>query len=210
MQDFTKPFKLKNEVKQLELKIPNQPKTGFIASRMNKDNFWNLMFWLGMFLGFTSAALIDKQPISGIIGVVTLFGMPYLVKRNTEVSFDKLEQGTPMFIINGNKRVNATGIGFVALLVVSLPITAVLTGAKSKLAILFVFWFIPTLYCILRNLPIAVYFKKEAWVGDGTVSCSSNSRDRHHFSTTKTHSRKESIVTSPRYRYLSCNIYNRR
>ena len=210
MQDFTKPFKLKNEVKQLELNIPNQPKTGFIASRMNKDNFWNLMFWLGMFLGFASATLIDKQPISGIIGVVTLFGMPYLVKRNADITFDKMEQGAPMFIINGNKIVNATGIGFVALLVVSLPITAVLTGAKSKLAILFVFWFIPTLYCILRNLPIAVYFKKEAWVGDGTVSCSSNSRDRHHFSTTKTHSRKESIVTSPRYRYLSCNIYNRR
>lgn len=210
MQDFTKPFKLKNEVKQLELNIPNQPKVGFIASRMNKDNFWNLMFWLGMFLGFSSATFIDKQPISGIIGVVTLFGMPYLVKRNTDVSFDKLEQGAPMFIINGNKRVNATGIGFIALLVVSLPITAVLTDAKSKLAILFVFWFIPALYCILRNLPIAVYFKKEAWVGDGTVSCSSKSRDRHHFSTTKTHSRKESIVTSPRYRYLSCNIYNRR
>jgi len=210
MQDFTKPFKLKNEVKQLELNIPNQPKAGFIASRMNKDNFWNLMFWLGMFLGFTSAAYIDKQPISGILGVVTLFGMPYLVKRNADVTFDKMEQGAPMFIINGNKRVNATGIGFIALLVVSLPITAVLTGAKSKLAILFVFWFIPTLYCILRNLPIAVYFKKEAWVCDGTVSFSSNSRDRHHFSTTKTHSRKESIVTSPRYRYLSCNIYNRR
>jgi len=177
MQDFTKPFKLKNEVKQLELNIPNQPKTGFIASRMNKDNFWNLMFWLGMFLGFSSAAFIDKQPISGIIGVVTLFGMPYLVKRNTDVSFDKLEQGSPMFIINGNKRVSATGIGFVSLLVVSLPITAVLTGAHSKIAILFVFWFIPTLYCILRKLPIAVYFKKEAWVGDGTVS-SCNNDDR--------------------------------
>jgi hypothetical protein len=210
MQDFTKPFKLKNEVKQLELNIPNQPKIGFISSRMNKDNFWNLVYFVGMFIGFASAVLIDKQPISGIIGVVTLFGMPYLVKRNADITFDKMEQGAPMFIINGNKRVNATGIGFVALLVVSLPITAVLTGAKSKLAILFVFWFIPTLYCILRNLPIAVYFKKEAWVGDGTVSCSSKSRDRHQFSTTKTHSRKESIVTSPRYRYLSCNIYNRR
>ena len=84
-----------------------------------------------------------------------------------------------MFIINGNKRVNATGIGFIALLVVSLPITAVLTDAKSKLAILFVFWFIPALYCILRNLPIAVYFKKEAWIGDGTVSsCKNDDRIR--------------------------------
>jgi len=211
MQDFTKPFKLKNEVKQLELNIPNQPKTGFIASRMNKDNFWNLMFWLGMFLGFSSAAFIDKQPISGILGVVTLFGVPYLVKRNTDVTFDKMEQGTPMFIVNGNKRVNATGIGFVGLLVVSLPITAVLTGAKSKLAILFVFWFIPALYCILRNLPIAVYFKKEAWVGHGTASYGSSSSGGYYSSNQYFFDRNRSdIVHDHTYRHLSCNIYNRR
>jgi hypothetical protein len=230
MQDFTKPFKLKNEVKQLELNIPNQPKVGFIASRMNKDNFWNLMFWLGMFLGFTSAALIDKQPISGIIGVVTLFGMPYLVKRNTDVSFDKLEQGTPMFIINGNKRVNATGIGFIALLVTAFLITAIIR-TESKLTFFLFFWFIPALYCILRNLPITVYFKKEAWVGDGTVTYgSSSSRGFYSYSKssfrsttsssigtscssfrhTTSSSSRDSIITSPSYRWHPSNIYHRR
>jgi len=81
------------------------------------------MYWLGMVLGFGSPAFID-QPISGIICWIAIIGMPYLVKRNTDVSFDKLEQGSPMFIVNGNKRVNATYIGFVALLVASIPITA--------------------------------------------------------------------------------------
>ena len=178
MQDFTKPFKLKNEVKQLELNIPNQPKTGFIASRMNKHNFWNLVYFVGMFIGFASAALIDKQPISGIIGWTTLIGIPYLVKRNSNITFDKLEQGAPMFIINGNKRVNATGIGFIALLVTSFLITAIIR-TESKLTFFLFFWFVPALYCILRNLPIAVYFKKEAWVGDGTVSsCKNDDRIR--------------------------------
>jgi hypothetical protein len=206
MQDFTKPFKLKNEVKQLELNIPKQPKVGFIASRMNKHNLWNLMFWLGMFIGFASATFIDKQPISGIIGVVTLFGIPYLVKRNTDVSFDKLEQGAPMFIINGNKRVNATGIGFVALLVTSFLITAIIR-TESKLTFFLFFWFIPALYCILKNLPIAVYFKKEAWVGDGTVS-SCNNNDRMTRPSTTNDS--ISFAHDYAYRHLSCNIYNRR
>jgi hypothetical protein len=87
MQDFTKPFKLENKAKQLEFNIPNQPKTGFIDSRMNKDNFWNLMFWLGMFLGFGASELI-AQPISGIICWIAIIGMPYLVKRNADITFD--------------------------------------------------------------------------------------------------------------------------
>jgi len=240
MQDFTKPFKLKNEVKQLELNIPNQPKVGFIASRMNKDNFWNLVYFVGMFIGFASAALIDKQPISGIIGVVTLIGIPYLVKRNSNITFDKIEQGAPMFIINGNKRVNATGIGFIALLVTSFLITAIIR-TESKLTFFLFFWFVPALYCILRNLPIAVYFKKEAWVGDGTASYGSSSSggfysdrlfrkynnwgtsssfNKHttaisHGSYSSSSSRstgyaRESIITSPVHRSFSSNIYHRR
>ena len=163
MQDFTKPFKLKNEVKQLELNIPNQPKEGFIASRMNKDNFWNLMYWLGMFLGFGSASFI-AHPISGIICWIAIIGMPYLVKRNTDITFDKMEQGVPMFIVNGNKRVNATGIGFVGLLVVSFFIAVLITRVDSIPVFFLVLWFTPALYCILRNIPIAIYFKKEAWI----------------------------------------------
>jgi hypothetical protein len=187
MQDFTKPFKLKNEVKQLELNIPNQPKAGFIASRMNKDNFWNLLYFVGMFSGI-SIAFITKFMI---LSWITIIGFIWLVKRNADVTFDKMEQGTPIFIINGNKRVNVTGIGFIGLLIVSFglvvgllalirfivsdilkisDIPIVLTIMSMSLLVS-----LPALYCILRNLPIAVYFKKEAWVGDGTASYGSSS-----------------------------------
>jgi hypothetical protein len=178
MQDFTKPFKMENEAKQLELNIPNQPKTGFIASRMNKDNFWNLVFFTVMFLWFIMKDIIEQRPLRDIICLGLIIGIMYLVKRNSNIVFDKLEHNSPIFIINGNKRINATGIGFVTLFVVSIPITAVITGAESNVTMSLVFWSVPVLYCILRNIPIAVYFKKEAWISDGTVPSSGNSRIR--------------------------------
>jgi len=189
MQDFTKPFKLKNELKQLELNIPNQLKAGFIDSRMNKDNFWNLLYFVGMFSGI-SIAFITKFMI---LSWITIIGIIWLVKRNADVTFDKMEQGTPMFIVNGNKRVNATGIGFVGLLIVSFGLVVGLlaliefivldilkiseTPILLNIMSMSLLFSLPALYCILKNLPIAVYFKKEAWIGDGTVS-SCNNDDR--------------------------------
>ena len=218
MQDFTKPFKLKNEVKQLELNIPNQPKASFIASRMNKDNFWNLLYFVGMFSGI-SIAFITKFMI---LSWITIIGFIWLVKRNADVTFDKMEQGTPTFIINGNKRVNVTGIGFIGLLIVSFglvvgllalirfivsdilkisDIPIVLTIMSMSLLVS-----LPALYCILRNLPIAVYFKKEAWVGDGTVTYGRDNRKIRP----STRNDSISFAHDYAYRHLSCNLYNRR
>lgn len=223
MQDFTKPFKLKNEVKQLELNIPNQPKAGFIASRMNKDNFWNLVYFVGMFSGI-SIAFITKFMI---LSWITIIGFIWLVKRNADVTFDKMEQGAPMFIINGNKRVNATGIGFVGLLIVSFGLVVGLlaliefivanilkigdTPILLEIMSMSLLFSLPALYCILRNLPIAVYFKKEAWVGDGTASYGSSSSSGYYSSNQYFFDRNRSdIVHDYTYRHLSCNIYNRR
>ena len=182
MQDITKPFKLENEAKQLELNIPKQPKEGFIASRINKDNFWNLVYFVGMFSGI-SIAFITKFMI---LSWITIIGIIWLVKRNTNVIFDRYEQNSPIFMVNGNKEVNATCIGFVGLLIVSSGLVVGLLALIEfivldilkisaipivlDLIIMSLLISLPALYCILRNIPIAVYFKKEAWVGDGTVS----------------------------------------
>jgi len=240
MQDFTKPFKLKNEVKQLELNIPNQPKVGFIASRMNKDNFWNLAYFVGMFSGI-SIAFITKFMI---LSWITIIGFIWLVKRNADVTFDKMEQGAPIFIINGNKRVNATGIGFVGLLIVSFGLVVGLLALIEFIVLdilkisetpilldimsMSLLFSLPALYCILKNLPIAVYFKKEAWVGDGTVRYGSNSSGSYYSSSfrhttsssigsscssfrhTTSSSSRDSIITSPSYRWHPSNIYHRR
>lgn len=178
MQDFTKPFKLENKAKQLEFNIPKQPKERFIAARMNKDNFWNLVYFVGMFSGI-SIAFITKFMI---LSWITIIGIIWLVKRNTNVIFDRYEQNSPIFIVNGNKEVNATCIGFVGLLIVSFGLVALIrfivldilkiVDTPIVLAVTTVSLLIslPALYCILRNIPIVVYFKKEAWVGNGTSS----------------------------------------
>ena len=99
--------------------------------------------------------------------------------------------------------------------------TTVQAGLKSGMILFIVseimfflafFWaFFPSLYCILRNFPIAVYFKKEAWITEGGTESYSSSEDwrnsQHHLS--NTHSNiQESILTSPRYISHSCNIYH--
>ena len=63
MQDFTKPFSIDIKPKQVraeaiepkvDMATPNlakQPQKTFWDSRMNKSNFWNLMFGIGFILG---------------------------------------------------------------------------------------------------------------------------------------------------------------
>jgi hypothetical protein len=236
MQDFTKPFTLENNPRQLEFNIPKQSKTGFIAARINKDNFWNLMFWLGMFGGI-SIAFITKFMI---LSWVTIIGIIWLVKKNSNITFEGLDNGTPTFLVNGNKKLKATGIGFVALMVTSFFVTA-LFRAETVISMLFGLWSIPPLYCILKNIPIAVYFKKEAWIDDGTSSYSYS----HYFPSTSRHASspfigrsssisssratsyhsgsysssssrsaasysRESIITSPIHRSFSSNIHHRK
>lgn len=226
MEDFTESFKFKNKAKQLEFNVPNMPKAGFIASRMNKDNFWNLVYFVGMFSGISTAFMTKFM----ILSWITIIGIIWLVKRNADVTFDKMEQDTPMFIINGNKRVNVTCIGFIGLLIISFGLvvgllaliefivsdilkitdTPILLDVMSMSLLIS----LPALLCILKNIPIAVYFKKEAWIRKYT-SGSYGSGDHwnynsHHNSSMHSSRQRESIVTSPRYRYLSCNIYHRK
>lgn len=69
---------------------------------------------------------------------------------------------------------------------------------------------LPVLYCIFRNLPISVYFKKEAWVGNGKTTYGSIGSSNPFHNTDVNTNNNRSIVTDPSYRYLSCNIYNKR
>jgi hypothetical protein len=186
----------------------------FIKARLNKDNFWNLMFCLLMFVGVTIAFATDTM----ILSWITIIGVVCLVKRNSEITFNKdnLE-----FVINGNKRIKTSGKEFILLMFVSFGFMALIGLILDSLtiddspillaAMMGLLIFLPVLYCILRNLPIAVYFKKEAWITEGGTESYSSSEDwrnsQHHLS--NTHSNiQESILTSPRYISHSCNIYH--
>lgn len=201
----------------------------FIKARLNKDNFWNLMFFLGMISGFGIAWLIvsfseDKFPTSAsIVCWITIIGVPWFVKRNSAITFDKEKK---QFLNRNNEELNSRAPNFFLLIFLTGGLTAltglVLDSARDSINDSITFAIIctipiliPTLYCILKNLPIAVYFKKETWIGDGTIESYSSSdnwrSNSHHFSSAKkTSSSKESLITSPRYRYLSCNIFHKR
>ena len=175
MEDFTESCKFKNKAKQLEFNIPNMPKDGFIASRMNKDNFWNLMFLLLPSIPlFIAQTLMDFIPGGAFLLLVILILSPYLVSKANKVEYrDDMFRSTSTNRILCPYMPKATGF----ILWCSIPFTAfciLLLHAKARhldenMALYnAIFWFVPTMYFILKNLPISIIFNKKAWTkGDG-------------------------------------------
>jgi hypothetical protein len=181
----------------------------FIKARLNKDNFWNLMFCLLMFVGVTIAFATDTM----ILSWITIIGVVWLVKRNSEITFNKdnLE-----FVINGNKRIKTSGKEFILLMFVSFGFMALIGLILDSLTIdenlavyNLVFWFVPTMYFILKNLPIAIIFNKTSWTkGNGTSVFDSSSSDwKNNYRHLSTNS--DSKITCMSYDYLLGNMYHR-
>lgn len=178
MQDFTKLFKVENNPKQLEFNLPKQPKTGFITARINKDNFWNLMFWiLPTGIIFFAQTLVDLITGGDFFLLASVILSPYLISR-----FNSVEYKNDEFRSSATNRKLGTYapkyLGFILWL--AIPFTAfwilLLHSKMRKLDENFavynlIFWFIPVMYCILQNLPISIVFNKTTWTkGDGTQS----------------------------------------
>jgi len=223
--------------KVIKLQNAPEPQTGFIASRLNKDNLFNVLFFLGMSGGYNLASFLKIQPASSIIALVTTFAMVFMVKRNASITFDKEKME---FIHSNGSRSKNNGIGLIFLILGSFFLSSVFIGLIgnnlliSKIIACSAFFILPVLYCIARNLPIAVYFKKEAWTSleltGGASSCSGGKRasnnsnsfaSSHRTSSMRTSaysssshksysgSSRGSIITSPTNRSYSSNIFNR-
>ena len=170
----------------------------FINTRLNKDNLFNVLFFL---LFFMSLALGYIVPI---LALVMFASAVILVKVGSPLTFDKEKME---FTTSLGKKTKNSGVGFIFLLLISfflaggaMTLIAELANIDSAIAIklLFSFFFgaFPTLYCMIRNLPIAVYFKKEAWIDYSGKKSSSE------FFDTDTR-------TSPSYSHLPYNIWNK-
>ena len=182
MEDFPKLAILKNpsSLNKEQLKIYKEakkrlkyeePKIGFIKTRLNRDNFWNLMFFLGLFLGISLALITDIM----FLAWIAIIGTPWLVKKNSDITFDK---PTLTFLINRTTTIKKTGGELVLLFIGSCAIMTliglILDGfrVENSVVVALVRSFpilLPSLYCILNNFPIAIFFTKEAWVGDGST-----------------------------------------
>lgn len=184
MRDFTKPFSIDTKPKQVraeaieqkvDMATPNltkQPQKTFWESRMNKSNFWNLMFGVGMVLGsFITLKFGKEYPTLGFICAwTTLIGVPLTVRYFSKVTFtdgnfltiEGRELDIPKQLPNG------------FLLIVTTIGTVILIGAiADKLAktypdelinlvfapiFLISLFFIPVLFFILKNCPISILF----------------------------------------------------
>ena len=176
----------------------------FINNRLNKDNFWNVMFFATFFAGLLLGNMIP-QPFGGIVFWLSPVAAVFLVKHNTQLTFDKK---TLEFTTSQGNKVQKAGLMFFWLLFASFFLSAGLTGLISKTTDINLFFFFftlfPALYCILRNFPIAVYFKKEAWVGNGAKSYSSVNRSNSFTSNAFDDSRR----TGMNYDYLPNNMWH--
>ena len=231
MEDFPKLATLKNpsSLSNEQLKIYKEakerlkyeePKIGFIQTRLNRDNFWNLMFLVLSVLGF-GAGFSIQQPFGGILFWVTLLGVPYLVKRNSDITFDKDKL---TFFNRKQESLNDRAPNLFLLIVITVGLTAftglVLDNSKNIINITFARIvvgimpiFIPTVYFVLKNCPIALLFTKEAWIGDGSTRAHRDGGyEGYKYSSTNYFSSSSSpnIVSNPSYRELSCNIFHKR
>jgi hypothetical protein len=196
------------------------------------------MFFVGMNLGFGIAGLImtltNNNTLFSIAMWVVILTVPYIIKKNSLVTFDKeslqffnrnneaLTDRAPNFFLL--LIVTFAGGGFTAFILASLKdfINPSIFPAIFPAIFTVVFIFVPTMYCILKNYPIAVYFKKEAYIGDGTArSFSTESYNGHNANNSYKHvgtmsrAHNHSSMSSPRnlyynpsYRSYSGNIWN--
>lgn len=205
----------------------------FIESRRTTDNFWNLIFFLGFAFGFAISIFIEfltKTPtLAGIVWWITILAVPYIVTRYSGITFDKENM---QFLNRDNEVLNDRKPNTI-LMIICIGMSLVLGGqggvifkySMLKSVCMFFFGLLsvlgPVLYCIYKNFPIAVYFKKENWPEDKdedfhTSSPYDNMHTHHHKISYLSHTSNAPITSSsnlytdPSNRWYSGNIYNRK
>lgn len=168
---------------------------GFIKSRLNIDNFWNLMFWLGMSGGISAALSLGEinAVLGGVLFWMTIIFVPLIIKGCSEVAYI----GNKVFLNSKGESLAGKypkNLGAIIILAIIMMIVTRLT------AILFL---IPTLYFIYKNCPVSILFNKYAWYANSGTGF----YQKGHAPSFNTN---RDIYYSPLYSDISGNIYHRR
>ena len=177
----------------------------FINARLNKDNLFNALFFLLFFMSLALGYIVP-QPLGVILALVMFASAVILVKVGSPLTFDKEKME---FTTSLGKKTKHIGLGFFFLVVASAFLGAVIAtpicegfnitgGVFEHLIISFFTALFAGLYCIIRNLPIAVYFKKEAWTSLELTGGSSSSSSSHF---------EQSKRSSMSYSHLPNNVW---
>jgi len=137
----------------------------FIKSRMNKDNFWNLMFWLGMTLFTVLGECFNSiKWLEYSFFCFAGLGVPLIIKQIQDVKFDK-KYG--FFINNGKSLGSAEDCmpkQLLFIIVLSIFLIVYLSSGKINLGFVTLYWSILplsiTLYFIYNNRPISIMFSR--------------------------------------------------
>jgi hypothetical protein len=188
---------------------------------MNKDNFWNLMFFfVNAVCIFLSQLVADMIPIGkGLFLAVTTIAVPYLLFKFNKVTF----QGDKIHTSNGRiiSKLKPENIWFVVWGAFTFS-KFVLDNLLNRMGISFdlyniiSFWFILTLYFIVINYPINLLFNKKAFVPQSNIRSRHNKYSDIH-SSNHFNDRNNSgvlslhrLTTDPINSWHSSNIYHHR
>ena len=130
MEDFTTFCKTEAHNKAIKLQNAAKPQTGFIASRLNKDNFWNLVFAFLLFLAWTAGLIIPQPKIGGIIFWLTFPCAVLLIKYTSVLTFDKEQLNLQLPKEDKYKRL---GVCFIFLLITSFFLSAGIAGVINEM-----------------------------------------------------------------------------
>ncbi|WP_375333260.1 MULTISPECIES: hypothetical protein [unclassified Candidatus Tisiphia] len=147
----------------------------WIKSRLNKDNFWNLMFWSGVVFSVFMVILLDEllhnKVVNFISAWITILLVPYLIARCNKVKYteDKIFLNS-----EGQNLMNRLPKQLFWVILLMFAVT-VWVGSMldthwkdvndfiSSILIVGTLLSVPTLYFIYKNCPISILFNKNAW-----------------------------------------------
>ncbi len=195
---------------------------------MKKDNFWNLVFWVGMSAGtvvsfFLAPKANSEQGFSYLALAVflsTLIGVPILVRSFSKVTFVKEN----IFVNSEGRELKVPKdlpmAFFVIVGTVGSMILAGLLLYKYKVSHFIVpfimiplLFGIPTLFFIFKNCPISILFNRKVWSVMAKVNRRLNNFNHFHNATSQTTSSSNfsssNWQTDPSCNLYAGNIYNR-
>ena len=159
----------------------------FINTRLNKDNFWNVMFLtLTSMIVFIAQLFMDTIPAGFLLLFAAIILSPYFIAKFNAVKYENNEFISP----TTNRKLGQYAPKYLGFLIwCAIPFSAfwiLLLHSKApyldeNMALYnAIFWFVPTMYFILKNLPISMIFNRKSWAtGSGIVSCSSINNDNN-------------------------------
>ncbi|RYE27587.1 MAG: hypothetical protein EOP45_00710 [Sphingobacteriaceae bacterium] len=194
----------------------------WFKARWNKDNFWNLMFWLGITANMVLVDIFaNLVPVLALIFfILGLTITPYLLARVNKVVFTEEK----VFI---NKQRESLEKKYPKHLSIIIPIAIAVSincffafnksfpNFEESMAVYAAIGLaVPVLYFIILNCPISILFNKNAW--NKQVTGLDHSSSCQHSFPPQLHKHKEPMLmprsryTDPKYSYLDGNTFNRR